>query len=1588
MGRELLQRISCILLVALVLNMSFFPAAFAGELPSTGTASLAPDPITGLETPPVNPLGTGAPTLVNEPPREASFTCSSPDSNPAKNILLPEEVQKLKQKTEIENPGFEIDNINSGRGQNDDRDELENNIVIQKADDGSAMANALPNSKMDTGEISQWFNKYFDGPFAFGLSLDDTIRIGQCRNLSGLEARELNCPLTGKELSFRNSGEGITSNFKNVWADVKDMVFGEETGQYSKEEHENLQTQIVAETDVNSLQAKFFSREVEFIPNSVKTEDFTANMATTGDSSKSLISVYSMFDKYFNSWFSSEMVVSTFGPTLFGQAKKYAGWAMRRGFPAPGADGKFMSWFRRSYLKPQDVLGEARLKRMVIRNDKYGFGKAWTKGIENADWDSGYAFAKGGSMRKALNEWTEAGGYLDEMTDPVMRGEFFKQISDLRGYAHANKAVYSNSQSLYDDAIRQFGGGSPEARAALIDHAKTSAKLQLLADGSHLKLDAPELWLHEDLTGLYNMAVKQKGIEQFVPLSGDSKHIATIQKGFINDSWADPSFLYNTTPEGFMQFYKLSPTGEFIDNVAVDDLRKGFGRYVDKMAQTERGDFIKIDGSTIDFIAKESPTGKVKIYTTNWVPADPETPEMFAKRLTHGRAQRISSTMPDNLDRLYNTLVERNFSGQNRRYLNILDKAFAQEQEILKSYFSIKGGAKWTIMPFLYWQGKRGFGFEGISAFQLPNEWKEVEVYTGDEQIFDEAFIDIFAQHGSDEGEIFSQVLNALPWKMVLDYVNEEFNSPVKEGYESWTNPLSGWRRSVENVAYFTSTRNDCATCGVVLIPKVLSQDALADLKKEGRGQAVISFGAQQDMKSYFVEDILNEKTKKEGTTLIAFGHHTNIKGEAIGGDAVTEPIDLIKAKKEEIRCSDAVKEIGMGFLGDNPQRAAAILAFGESLGYAIFLWSGILGTVIQQTLLVPKLQDCVDDVEGYYLHMYAAYDPEAKGTVAESKKPEDVVKNTLDGILGKKPVKADDKKDDDKKTPVDVKGKGYTPEIRDETVERQLYNRDIGTVGAEEKKSILESAKEKLMSTVEKVGNDAKAKDILQMEVETMGETKGIMFFEKMFFFWFKGNTQQAVYDDYSRSVLEDTEKGVGVIVDKAKGTIAVKKKGKPAEDVITSTDHVRLSGPDGRVPAEVIPQRIGSIILPEGPGVPLFEMDYKSNFKVLDSSVLDCIRQNVVEQTGVPLTTSNISDAFGALKTIVTTTYPSITGSEKDKSITANGAPREIVYGDNAHVLVLSDMTTTLLNGREIPAGQFRSAQFKNGVILFKPASGGMPAELLIWLRYHQKSILRNDDVSGLRATVADPVINPLTGCPEPAINLEALPNLAAGSDSAITERVAAFNQSIDKMGPFQTFDTEKHRFIFYSEKTSASCDPSSPGCCQDRVRIINKETGEVIDEPLVGGIVQTPTGIKFTTKDADGNEKEHTLDFSAENGVPKISYNNGAPETLLTARGPNGAFWYDPEEGLWRPYNAQLLPMLENFKTQGFDTRHREDSSSSTMPGANTMNIDFGGAADTPFNLPGLPTQPMAMLLFILSLMAVIGFARIKINKKFGA
>ena len=679
------------------------------------------------------------------------------------------------------------------------------------------------------------------------------------------------------------------------------------------------------------------------------------------------------------------------------------------------------------------------------------------------------------------------------------------------------------------------------------------------------------------------------------------------------------------------------------------------------------------------------------------------------------------------------------------------------------------------------------------------------------------------------------------------------------------------------------------------------------------------------------VEDTVTEKSEKKGQTLIAFAHATDIDGKT-GDIEVTEgqKIDLERDTREEKTCEAVVKKLGLGFVG-KPHRVGGVLAVAESAGYFMFGWFGIIGTALQQTLITPELQDCVDVVEGYYIHLFEPPQPKKKETATPQEKATEKVKEMI---------------------------RNFAREEREEGLQ----------------KNIVDEFKQAFASTAKQLADKAETQKIVQAQVDLSGDSFGRLSSPELFFFWFRGDEVPIVYPTKGRVVIEDPRTGVKLTQDNDSGELSVTSDGKtekilekiPGEEArYTPEDHSRLAASDGRVPARKIPQRLTGIGLRTGSVEEIMEMNIESDVSVTHPEILDCIQRGVLEQTGVRMPSNKLSEVFDKAEFVSTQNYSNIHADRQSQTIFAEGSGRNAIKNPNAKVKIRMNAQVEITsNGEQVAAGQLNSIRFRNGVIVYKPESH----ELIMWLQHNKQAILPGRFVQNLRA-IPTTVKNPLNNCEEPAIHLEADP--IPGSDTA-ENNVKNFNESIKKMGPFQVFDTDNKRLMFYSKLEN--------GQCVNRVRIIDKKTGEVYDQPIVGAVEKTPTGVRFRT--ADG--KEHNIDFSAENGVPKLSIDGGLPETLRRAQGPNGSFWYDPETGLWYPENSQLIPLLEAFKQQGFGKQVGPDGSAVTRPGGNPLSISIGAQQPGAFNLPSLPENPLLLFFFILSLLGVIVVFRIRIEK----
>ncbi|MBU2100202.1 hypothetical protein KKB11_03145, partial [Candidatus Micrarchaeota archaeon] len=961
---------------------------------------------------------------------------------------------------------------------------------------------------------------------------------------------------------------------------------------------------------------------------------------------------------------------------------------------------------------------------------------------------------------------------------------------------------------------------------------------------------------------------------------------------------------YETVGDG-LQFYKLGKT-KVEKTVGIEDLEKMLNKGETRHLYVKVDDtFVEIDHKTIDFIKQYHEPGEIELYSGSWVKDNVFQPEEMGDLMSDWGANRIQKARTQN-ELLWNTLRERNWA--ERRYFNAMDRVFANEERLANAYFRTAGGAaKYTVYPYVYWQAKRGFGFESMSAYMLPESWSRINYSAGTDPLYDDAYIDFFANAGSDQGDLFARLINNLPWKYVLNAISEKFN-PVKDQYDKYTQPDGGVRSKVGNIAVYSNTSDNCASCGITLTAPSQT-NFTAVFKSENKTSSII------------LEDTPVEE-KEKGATLINYAHHLDLTGVYEGQE---QKVSLSEALKDEKinTCQQAIEKAGwgVGFANDLGINAGGYLAATEAAGYLIFGMGGMIFSVVQQFVVASKVQDCVDTTEGYYTHFFVP------------------------------PIKEEESPKEDT---VEYSTQKVSNFIDDASAQMEAALTGSGTV--------TQDAVNTIRDELDSLSGGAKSSDLVQATYDTFGFSRGMMQGIRLFYFWAAGGTniEPSKYKTDGQMVIQGTN-DQNVISDNKTGQLIV--DGVP---VLTSEDHVRLASTNLAGPHIAYPQTLTNVRLSGDANELVFKLKVSSDGLSADlivesSEILDCIKDGVMKQTGLPLNSDNLSEAFGKFQEMKTDSHSSI--YVQRGQIIAEGIPRKVAL-TNPGLEVFGDRSVKLINSKDNDSdvGLVEAVYFENGFVLYKPETN----ELIFWLKHHEQGKLEQNDVFGLDVTPKTQ-INPVTGCEEYVFDASVLGDPDSPAKQA---KVDAFNQSLEHMEPFNVFRTDKKTYIFYEDKD-----------CVVRLKIIDNETGDVLYDEAVESIVPTDDG--FNVKTADG--QTHDFGFSTEDGRPFLDY-NGVKELLRSIGGQNGSMWYDPEKGMWYAENAQLLPLLDLFRQQGIKTTVDDEGNVKSVPGENLMNININDkTASNPFNLPSLPENALMLSLFILGLISFMLFTQFSFSRK---
>ncbi|MEK6970670.1 MAG: hypothetical protein AABW68_03155 [archaeon] len=1487
--------------------------------------------------------------------------------------LSPLDVQRFKDSILV--PGLVGDEVGAGTQPNTDRDTISDNnvlVVPNPLDEETAFKKQIPNQILEPGELAPLQNQRIKGPFAFGLSLYDSLRAAKC-------TPEGPCAVQGESLQYRNSGEGITGNVKDMWS----ALFKDDNSvneQFSPEEADFLQAQVQSQQISSpegeaALQGIVYSRSKDpDVMNHIAIDNtFQAGILTNCADGRCVLTLYSMFDKYFNSWFSGEMVIGTFGPTLWGQFRKMLTKTKRYSLLSGSVTDKLNPakiWENRrisSFL--DDYTASIHAGTPMAPSEffsKYKFGpkdfqiggatvldnlkRAGLRDQDAADTVS-KLFAERkiislGSSSKIEDEVFGPEGIFSKITDVEKRKQLFTFWSTFKQYTDVAETMRGR---LETDFLAGRINKADYGRGILaIEKDYDDAWKIDLFEETRTGLDGVPGWneftfknnVGQSINWKYDVDKYYKdAAEQFIKTGDFTKFGPGVPvpdlklvKGYTDPVTGVATLFQNPRTGEVYQGFQLFKFNTESLGAAIDPGKIGTSDYKDVLVQLSDGRVVPaIPASITDIQADIShgitprivvkggnlpvqppiidPKKPVTNANINWDKVNSGldlgimTPNTFADRLLSGNvAPGKIKNAKRATDSIFNSMVIRDWG--KGPYTNLLSRSLQNQEKLIGNYFNIvnpnvlENGLGWTAKMYGYWWMTRGFGSDKFSIYQLPEEWHEVSFEPGETEFYNDAYIDFFANEGSDSGDLFQKVISNFPAPIILDSVVEDYE-PLNTIWNSFTGGTD--RSSPENLAMFLFGPQSCPECAaVVTSPSAERFD--------------VQFSSTDSTNTFFLEHPKTKDAKEKGQLLVSFSHRTNINGE-MAGEELTE-INLVKAREEGETCEQVMDDLfiyGVASRVFGAEKVGAVAALAENLSY---ITGGLMGTLFsgaQQLVLAPQMNECVDDKEGYFASLFVPNREEEDRPGKSDELQKSVTEDALNGI-------------------------------------REFANQvDTKRTG----QSLTDNVLKESTAQVRELVDEAQEDDVAEAELRITGSSSGYLRSEEVMYFWVGGGSlvEPTKYLTDGMTVLT-TEDGHTLTLDNEEGTLTVDGLEVIGED---KEDHVRLTNKNLSIPAMEVPQRLNGFLLGDSNSL-LLTMNVRGETLVQDPALLDCLQSAVLEQSGVGLQSNNLGDAFGKGQTVTTDAFPSISIDTINNRIQLGGQVPQTAYGAGASIQLYGNRRVVVTGAAFPEAGDFQSASWENGTVVYKPQSN----ELLIWLRHHAQAVVSDEDVKGFHGDLTT-TPNPTTQCEEPAVSLsvETDPNSPAAKLKG--DNLTA---GLETNGPFQVFDTPTKQFILYSKLVD--------GECTDFFKVINKETGEVYDQEITG-ITQGEDGnIQIVT--ADG--QTHSLQFSDENGKPVLTY-DGKSELLQSASGKGGSFYYDPDKGLYYAENAQLIPLNDNFRNQGIGFQANPDGSVSGKAAENVFNINTGQGTEGLFNIPSIPEDwAGAGLILLILIGSVLG------------
>ncbi len=1432
--------------------------------------------------------------------------------------LSESEIQRLKDS--VLTAGLFGNEISSGAVPNADRDKISDRntlLVPNPTDNETAFQKEIPTEILQPSELSTMQNTRIRGPIAFGLSLDDSLRAARCTT-------EENCSATGELLQYRNSGEGIVGNVKDIFSSVQGDLAKPDSS-FSTEDADVIRAKIESEQalqspDANQFNVEGFSRVSNAnLLNHIRADNtLQAGIMTNCDNGSCVVSIYSLFDKYFNSWFSGELVVGTFGPTVYGQLKKLMLNGKRFNLIKSDLLNKVPGFRPVEYsavldnkgklIGPLDLFKKTRLDGTI--NGNVYFQNLKKTGQRDIDMGDVYKKAfidrevtSGGKFPSLEDALFGPDGPLSKLTDIDKRRALFSYTGEIKNYSNAVRSY----KKFLDDLVE---AGTPEKR--LLAARGYSRVFKETDDVINLDLRAEFKNLKE--ADFSKIVVRDKDTKLARPISElDDKYFNDMMNSFV-ETGDFSEVKYLEIENGRIALYETRASGVSLGPLdftrvenntyppdAVVLLNSGGAPLPPTKENLERlradaahGPQSVFRGETRRKVEDRLVNGVTTAVPIDFTPTD-LTNKVLAGGVMPGKVKNFSS----NIDSLFDTMVVRDFgSGP---YSNLLSKSLQTQQKLISNYFkfySLDGGIATTGKMYLYWTLTKGFGVDKFSIYQLPEEWTDVQFVPGEQDIYKDAYVDFFANEGSDSGDIFQKVISDYnPFSWVIDTVAEQYG-PLDDAW----NRINGVKARVtpENLAMFQFGAQSCANCTAVV-------------NSPSSGRFDVGYYSPESTNSFFLEHGKSKDASDKGQLLTIFAHHTNVDGKISGTEL--DELNLVNAKNDGETCQQVMETIPVyGSVAKliGAERVGAAIALTENLSYlgGGFFGQAMVGTtvsVINQGVIAPKMKECVDDKEGYFASLWVPNDSGKKESKTETIQ-KNASSNALDGI------------------------RSFAEQVKKDNPDPSLTDKVI----------------QEATGKVEELVDKAQDLRVAEAELRVTGSSSGYLKSSEVIYFWVGGNSliEPNRYNEEGKTLIID-QNGHTITLDNATGIVSV--DGVNVIDA-TEADHTRLANKNLDIPAVEIPQRLNGFTLPADGNQLLLSVNVRGETIIQDAALLDCIQAATLNQSGVPLNSNNMTEAFGKAETITTDAFPNIVFDVAKSRIIMGGQASQIASGPAASVQIYGDREVVVTGAANPKAGKMHGVLLENGSVIYKPQT----RELLIWLRHHAAAVVSDKEVQDFSGNLTT-TTNASNSCEEPAIDLSVKTDQSTPGTKLKGDNLTA---GLKKNGPFQVFETESKRFILYSKLVD--------GECKQFFKVIDKATGEVYEQ-AIDVISQAEDGT-ITIKTADG--LSHSLKFSDENGKPVLTY-DGQSEVLQSAVGKGGSFYYDPNKGLYYAENAQLIPLNDSFKNQGVGFQANPDGTVSGKSGDNVFNINTGQGGEGLFNIPSLPESLTGLLAFVLLL-----------------